>query len=185
MSAIASFTLDYYEHMVAVGAFSGEFAKRVELLRGEIVSRSPIGPPHHHCAILLTEWSYEVVPREKLVISVQGPVRIPASDSEPEPDLVWAVRRDYSKLHAEPHEVRLLVEVSDTSLAVDRGEKLEIYAEAGISEYWIVNLIDEQIEVYRDPQGRSYQEHSIHRGDVDVHPLALPAASLKPSHLFG
>jgi hypothetical protein len=131
MSTVANFTLDHYEHMVEVGAFSGGFEKRVELLRGEIVSLSPIGPPHHQCVIVLTDWSYEVVPRDKMVICVQGPVRIPISDSEPEPDLVWAVRRDYSKLHAEPHEVLLLVEVADTSLDVDRGEKLEIYARRG------------------------------------------------------
>jgi Uma2 family endonuclease len=185
MSTVANFTLDHYEHMVEVGAFSGEFEKRVELLRGEIVSMSPIGPPHHQCVILLTEWSYEVVPRERMVISVQGPVRIPDSESEPQPDLVWAVRRDYSKLHAEPHEVLLLVEVADTSLEIDRGEKLEIYAKSGIQEYWIVNLIDEQIEVHRKPSGRTYQELVVYGVDAEIRPLALAAAVLKPSQLFG
>src|SRR4051812_12050401 len=127
MRTIAHFSLDHYEHMVEVGAFSGEFEKRLELLRGEIVMMSPIGPRHHNCLILLTDWSYEVAPREKVVISVQGPIRIPAIDSEPQPDLVWSVRRDYSKIHAEPHEVALLVEVAETSLETDRGEKCEIY----------------------------------------------------------
>jgi Uma2 family endonuclease len=185
MSTVANFTLDHYEHMVEVGAFSGEFEKRVELLRGEIVSMSPIGPPHHQCVILLTDWSYEVVPRERIVISVQGPVRIPAGNSEPQPDLVWAVRRDYSKLHAEPHEIMLLVEVADTSLETDRTEKLEIYAEAGIQDYWIVNLIDEQIEVHRKPSGRTYQERKVYREKAAIQPLALPTATLKPSQLFG
>jgi Uma2 family endonuclease len=154
------------------------------LIRKEIVMMSPIGPAHHHCLILLTDWSYDVVPRDKIAISVQGPIRIPASDSEPEPDLVWAARRDYSKRHPEPHEVLLLVEVADTSLEVDRGLKLSVYAEAGIPDYWIVNLIDQQIEVYRKPVGHTYDDQSIYRGDAVIHPLALSAASLQPSQLF-
>jgi Uma2 family endonuclease len=185
MSTVAHFSLDHFEHMVEVGAFTGKFEKRLELLRGEIVMLSPIGPPHHNCLILLTDWSYEVVPREKFAISVQGPIRIPASDSEPQPDLVWVVRRDYSKVHAEPHEVLLLVEVADTSLETDRREKLEIYAEAGIQEYWIVNLIDEQIEVHRKPNGRTYHERSVYRGNAKISPLTLPSAILQPSRLFG
>ena len=185
MSTIAHFSLEQYEHMVDVGAFAGPFERRVELLRGEIVMMRRIGPPHHHCLILLTDWSYQVVPLEKIAISVQGPVRIPANDSEPEPDLVWAVRRDYSKRHPEPQEVLLLVEIADSSLEVDRSIKLSVYAEAGISEYWIVNLLDRQIEVYRDPSGKSYQQKTIHRGNEAVHPLAIPEAGLAPSRLFG
>jgi Uma2 family endonuclease len=185
MSTVASFTLDHYEHMVEVGAFSGEFEKRVELLRGEIVSMSPIGPPHHQCLILLTEWSYDVVPRQKMVVSVQAPIRIPPTESEPQPDLFWAVRRDYSTCHAEPREVMLLVEIADTSLETDRGEKLEIYAEAGIQEYWIVNLVDEQVEVHRKPSGRAYQERQVYRQNATINPLALPTATLRPSQLFG
>jgi Uma2 family endonuclease len=70
-------------------------------------------------------------------------------------------------------------------METDRREKLEIYAEAGIQEYWIVNLIDEQIEVYRKPSGPTYQEQSVYRGAAEVRPLALPSAVLQPSRLFG
>jgi Uma2 family endonuclease len=171
--------------MVAVGAFSGSFEKRVELLRGEIVTTIPIGPPQYNALGWLTDWSYEVVSLSKVFVGVQGPVRIPASDCEPEPDLVWAVRRDYSQRLPEPHEVLLLVEMADTSLEMDRGVKLEVYAEAGIADYWIVNLIDKQIEVYRKPAGREYQDKSVFRDDAPVSPLALPAAVLLPSRLFG
>lgn len=114
----------------------------------------------------------------------QGPVRIPVSDSEPEPDLVWVAQGNYFKRHPEPHEVLLLVEVAETSLAVDRGVKLGVYAEAGLADYWIVNLIDQQIEVYRNPAGREYQDSFIVRGDSSVSSLALPAATLQPSRLF-
>ena len=184
MSTVASFSLKHYEHMVDVGAFTGEFQKRIELLGGEIVMMSPIGPEHHHCLMLLTDWSYQVVPLDKIAIGVQGPIRIPESDSEPEPDLLWLARRNFSNLHAEPHEVKLLVEVADTSLEADRTEKMSIYAEAGIPDYWIVNLVDKQIEVYRNPSGTSYQQRLTYQGDEATHPLALPQAKLTPSQLF-
>jgi len=184
-SAPYLFSLDHYEHMVAVGAFSGEYEKRLELLRGEIVTMSPIGAPHQNAVIVLTDWSCEVVPREKMAFSVQGAIRIPINDSEPQPDLVWLVRRDFSQLHPEPHEVLLLVEVAESSLDLDRGAKLGVYAEAGIADYWIVNLVEKQIEVYRTPVGREYQEKAVYRGDTAVSPLALPTASLRTSRLFG
>ncbi|MCE9553189.1 MAG: Uma2 family endonuclease [Planctomycetes bacterium] len=180
-----SFSLDHYEHLVAVGAFSGEFEKNVELIRGEIVAMNPIGPPHSDVLTLLMEWCFEVVPLGKMKIRLQLPVRFPLSDSEPQPDLTWVVRRDFSKLHPEPHEVLLLVEVAESSLEVDRGLKLALYAEAGISDYWIVNVAEKQIEVYRTPVGRDYRDKAICRGDEVVSPLAIPTAGLWPSRLFG
>jgi Uma2 family endonuclease len=184
MSTVAHFSLDQYEHMVEVGAFSGPNEKRLELLRGEIRQMSPIGFFHSHVMTLLTDWSYEVVPRERMVIRVQNPVRVPPNDSEPQPDLVWCQRRAAADRHPQPEDVLLLVEIADTSLEDDRGEKLAIYAEAGIADYWVVNLIDEQIEVYRKPSGRGYEEQSIYRGDAEIHPLMLPPATLQPSRLF-
>jgi Uma2 family endonuclease len=71
-----------------------------------------------------------------------------------------------------------------TSLEFDRNEKLAVYAEAGIVEYWIVNLIDEQIEVHRNPKGGAYQEQTIYRGHREIHPLTHPSAAFRPSQLF-
>ena len=185
MTTLARFSLDHYEHMVAVGIFSGQFEKNVELLRGEIATMIPIGPPHGDIQTLLLDWSIDVVPRSSIAIREQLPIRIPVSDSEPQPDLVWAVRRRYSQRHPDPHEVLLLVEVAESSLSIDRGVKLGIYAEAGIADYWIVNLIDQQIEVYRNPAGREYLDMTIVRGDSSVSPLAIPEATLQSSWLFG
>jgi Uma2 family endonuclease len=184
VSTVAHFSLDQYEHLVEVGAFSGPHEKRLELLRGVIREISPIGFIHSQVVTLLTDWSYEVVPREHFVTRVQNPVRVSPNDSEPQPDLVWCQKRDSADHHPQPDDILLLIEVADTSLEDDRGEKLEIYAEASIHEYWIVNLIDEQIEVYRKPTGRTYQEQSTYRGDAEIHPLALPTATLQPSRLF-
>jgi Uma2 family endonuclease len=166
--------------MVEVGAFRGRFQKRLELLRGEIVEMGPIGSEHAKTIDRLNEWSTSATAHQSIRVRVQNPIRIPASDSEPEPDIVWVVRKNYAARHPEPQDVLLIIEVADTSLAVDRGAKLAVYAEAGIAEYWIVNLLNRQIEVYHSPSGNSYQTKTIHRGEDAVHPLALPEASLRP-----
>jgi Uma2 family endonuclease len=184
MSTVAHFSLDHYEHMVEVGAFSGQFEKRVELIRGEIVQMTPINIAHANCVTLITEWSFQAAPLDRVMIRVQNPVRIPTNNSEPEPDLVWVNRKPYSR-HPEPADTLLLIEVADSSLDFDRNEKLEVHAESGMVEYWIVNLIDEQIEVYRKPSGRTYDEQTVYRGDAEIHPLAHPAVTLRASRLFG
>jgi Uma2 family endonuclease len=183
MSTVAHFSLDHYEHMVEVGAFAGQFEKRVELIRGEIVQMTPINIVHANCVTVITEWSFQSADLNRFMIRVQNPIRIPANNSEPEPDVVWVHRKEYSR-HPEAADILLLVEVADSSLDFDRNEKLEVYAEAGIVEYWIVNLIDEQIEVFRKPSGRTYQERATFGGNVEIYPLVLPAATLQPSRLF-
>jgi Uma2 family endonuclease len=183
MSTVAHFSLEHYEHMAEMGAFDGEFRKRVELVRGAILEMTPINVAHSNCVTLVTDWSYEVAPRERMAIRCQNPIRLPVNNSEPEPDVVWVNRKHYEK-HPEPDDILLVVEVAESSLDFDRGEKLEVYAEAGIADYWIVNLIDQQIEVYRKPTGRTYQEKSIYRGDAEIHPLALSTATVRPSRLF-
>jgi Uma2 family endonuclease len=184
MSTIAHFSLAHYEHMVEVGSFSGLFRKRVELIRGEIIEMTPIGSQHAEFVNRLNEWSQRATTGHPIRIRIQDPIRIPAIDSEPEPDVAWVAQKNYSDRHPEPNEVRLLVEVAESSLEIDRGEKFSVYAEAGIVDYWIVNLLDRQIEVYRNPSGKSYQSSTVYREQEAVCPLALPSASLSPTQLF-
>ena len=97
---------------------------------------------------------------------------------------MWVKRRSYVRKHPEPSDVLLLIEVAESSLDADRGEKLELYAEALIAEYWIVNLVDQVIEVYRQPQGQSFQSCRVFRVGDTIAPLALPQALLPVEHLF-
>jgi Uma2 family endonuclease len=118
------------------------------------------------------------------MIRVQMPIRIPAIQSEPEPDIVWVRREGPSEKPPEPDRVALLIEVAESSLDYDRTVKLPNYALAGIPEYWIVNLIDEGLEVHRKPSGRDYQDKATYSGDAQLSPLVQPAATIQPSHLF-
>jgi Uma2 family endonuclease len=184
MSTVANFTLEQYERMVEAGAFDGRLRQHVEFIRGEIREMNPIGSYHAQVLGDLTDWSYEVTPRNQIAIRVQTTLRIPLCNSAPEPDLIWVRRRDYSQKHPEPADVLLLVEVADTSLAEDRGEKRELYAEASIADYWIVNLIDQTIEVYRQPAGNTYQYSGVFLPGDAVSPLALPNATFAVCDLF-
>ena len=124
---------------------------RVELLEGEIVEKMGQNLPHI-TGIRAMVAALRAVYGEGHDVNAQLPVRTP--DSVPEPDVLvlkgsW---RDYASRHPEPHEVALVGEVADASrLANDRTEKLRIYARAGFGEYWILNLVDRQLEVHRLP----------------------------------
>ncbi len=184
MSTVANFNLEQYERMVVAGAFDGRLRQRVEFIRGEIREMNPIGSWHSQVLSDLTDWSYDVVPRSQVAIRVQTTLRIPASNSAPEPDLIWVRRRNYSRKHPEPADMLLLIEVAESSLAEDRGEKLHLYAESMIVDYWIVNLIDRTIEVYRQPHDGAYQRSNVHGAGSALSPLALPDISLTIDDIF-
>ena len=102
------------------------------------------------------------------IVSVQDPITI-NEYSEPEPDLVVARFRDdfYRNGHPTPHDIHLVVEVADSSLAVDRQAKIPLYAACGIPEVWLVNLVEKKVSVYRQPDGNAYAEVTdVHAGQV-------------------
>jgi Uma2 family endonuclease len=184
MSTVATFSLEQYERMAAAGAFDGRLRQHVELIRGEIREMSPIGSLHEQVVTNLTVWSYDVAPRKRIQVRVQSTLRMPQTNSAPEPDLLWVTQKDYSRNHPEPRDVHLLVEVSETSIRDDRGEKRDLYAEAMIPDYWIVNLVNRTIEVYRQPDGREYQWSEVFGVGASVWPLILSEARLEVASLF-
>jgi len=184
MSSVAHFSLAQYEIMVESGAFAGKRHQRVEFIRGEVREMTPISPGHAWAVDRLTAWSFEQTDRDHVIIRIQSTASIPEWESAPEPDVLWLAKRDYSKRHPEPPDVLLLIEVAESSLAYDTGEKAQLYAEAGIAEYWVVNLVDDCVEVFRGPRPSGYQSREVFRTDEEVRPLAFPDAVLKPSALF-
>jgi Uma2 family endonuclease len=149
------FTVDEYERMGQAGILGED--DRVELIDGEILEMSPIGPPHAAIVNRLTRLLVRALD-DRAVVAVQNPLRM-RPRSEPQPDIVVARPRDdfYAGGHPEPGDTLLVVEVADTSLAFDRAIKLPLYARAGIREVWIVDVAARRVFVHRDAAANSYR----------------------------
>ncbi len=169
-----------YEHMVSSGVFHP--TNRLELIDGEIYNMSPQSS-RHATAIRLVEEALRRAYGSGFDVRVQLPMALDTS-SEPEPDVavVEGGPRDY--LDAHPTTALLTVEVSDTSLAFDRTTKQAAYARNGVPEYWIVNLIDGVVEVYRQPDGSEYREVSELTPADRISPLAQPDRSIAARDLL-
>lgn len=169
-----SVTLDEYDRMVMFGVFAP--GVNIELVKGEIVDMPPVGPEHEATVSDLTLFLSEQLRRNGILWPQGNSIGIPQSNSRPQPDLTILRWRDdrYHEKRPEPEDVIVVIEVSDSTLRFDRKEKLQLYAEAGIPEYWIVNLVERVIEVYAGPD-RSKGEYSVvkklRRGDV----LSIPS----------
>jgi Uma2 family endonuclease len=170
--------------MVAAGVFPPRERQRLEFIRGEVREMSPIGPLHEAVVDFLNEWSVERLPKRRFWVRVQNSIAIAAADSAPEPDLCWVARRRYSHGRPEAADVLLLIEVAESSLDHDCTEKAELYAAAGIPEYWIVNILDRAIEVCRAPRDGRYQDVRSCRGQEELRPLAAPEVALRPDDIW-
>ncbi len=158
-------SVDEYERMVDAGVLDDP---RVELIHGLLVRKMGKKPPHVMATTRLGRLLERIVP-QGWYIRKEDPVRIPPS-SEPEPDLalVSGVLEDYGTRHPGPADIALLVEVAETTLDQDRGDKLSAYAAGGIPVYWIVNLVDRRVEVYTQPGPNGYQTHQDFSPGQDI-----------------
>jgi Uma2 family endonuclease len=184
MSTQVRITVDQYDEMIRRGDFEPREENHVELIHGELSPMSPINDPHLNAVDELAEWSLDNVSREAVRVRIQGSIGIPALDSVPEPDIVWLRRRDYAKRRPLPDDVLLLIEVADSSLRKDKGLKAELYASAGIADYWIVDIPGRCVEVRRGPRGTAYEEVTVYHPGQEVRPLAFPDIALAVSRLF-
>jgi Uma2 family endonuclease len=155
-------TVDEYER---IGEMLDE--PRVELIDGYLVKKMPKSPEHSFTTKQVLKALESRLP-PGWTSKKEEPVRIPAYD-EPEPDvtIIRGSDDDYKHRTAVAADVTLLVEVSESTLFLDRGQKLSAYAKDGIPLYWIVNLVDRQVEVYTNPGPAGYQSRQdYHAGDV-------------------
>jgi Uma2 family endonuclease len=175
-----------YDRLVDLGVFGDE---PIELLGGQLVVAEPKGTYHSSATGTVDDAVRAVLPagwavRNQLPISLDD-------ESEPEPDLAVVPGRPADYRHAHPERPALVIEVADSSLAFDRERKGSLYARGDIADYWIVNLVDRVLEVYREPAPDSAAVYgwryrsvvTLTEADVAI-PLAFPSARVRVSDLL-
>jgi Uma2 family endonuclease len=175
-----------YARLVGLGAFEGD---ALELLGGRLIVAEPQSA-YHATGIRVVDYALRAVLPPGWIVSIQSPVSLD-DDSEPEPDLTVAPGEPGDYRHTHPARPVLTVEVAESSLAFDRGDKGSLYARAGIPEYWIVNLVDRVLEVYREPArdpasayGWAYRARVTLAPPAAVVPLAFRSARLAVANLL-
>lgn len=165
-----------YDQMVELGMFEDE---RIELLRGALVTMSP--QKWHHAAVV-TWLNNELARALDRSYLVRPQVPFAADDwSEPEPDLAVVVNDPTLREH--PQHVLLLIEVADSSLRKDRRLKRDIYAEAGVPEYWIVDLTTMVVEVYTEPSAGAYGKIEYRKDGNVLRPTQLAGIAIAVADL--
>lgn len=176
-----------YMKMAEIGIFEPD--EQIELIEGKIIEMSP-QKTSHAVAVSLVGEALRILFGKDYYARIQMPIDI-NEISEPEPDVavVPGSPRDYLLRH--PMSAALIVEVSDSTLAYDRNQKSSLYAKAGIADYWIVNLIDQRLEVYRDPVpmpeqpfGFGYKQIRNYMATDRVSPLALPRSFITVAEIL-
>ncbi|QHG19535.1 Uma2 family endonuclease [Nostoc sp. ATCC 53789] len=171
---VAKWTIDEYHRMIDAGILSD---RKVELLKGEIVEMSPEGEPHPYCSDEAGEYLAKLL-AERAKIREAKPITL-LNDSEPEPDIAIVQRlgREYREHHPYPENIFWLIEYANSSLEKDLEIKSKIYAEAGILEYWVVNLKKLHLVVFREILDGEYATKlTLTAGTIQ--PLAFPDISV-------
>jgi Uma2 family endonuclease len=170
------FTIEQYHQMIASGVLTE--GDRVELIEGEILEMVAIGSKHGAQVKRLNRLFAGLL-EPSVLISVQDPVEL-GPRSEPEPDVALLRWRDgfYESSHPQASDVYLVIEVADRTLDYDRSVKAPLYSRSDIFEYWIVNLQDNVIEVYRQPSPSGYQMIQSYQRGMAIEVMALPGLGL-------
>ena len=165
-------TVQEYHRMAEMGILEAD--ERVELLAGQIVKMAAKGTAHS-AAVTRTDKLLNNRLGERILVRLQDPVRL-NNYSEPEPDIAVVVPDPlyYEDHHPIPSEVYLIVEVADTALRTDCGIKATIYAQSGIADYWVLDVNNRQVHVFREPSQDGYQSRVILGDDASISPLQFP-----------
>jgi Uma2 family endonuclease len=172
LASLRRFTVAEYHKMIDTGILTDE--DHLELIEGYVVLKMPHNPPHDGTVRIVSKRLDRILPAGW---DCRTQSAITLADSEPQPDvaLVRGDERSYLARHPGPADVGVVIEVSDSTLARDRGEKQRVYAAAGIVCYWIVNLVQGQVEVYTGPARTAYGGRDDYRPGDSV-PLTLGGA---------
>ncbi|HZR97110.1 MAG TPA: Uma2 family endonuclease [Chloroflexota bacterium] len=177
------FTVDEYHRMAEIGILGED--ERVELIDGEIVDMTPIGPRHMACLDRLNRLFVSGL-GERAIVRVGGAIRL-QQHSEPQPDLVLLRPRAdfYAASYAGPGDTLLVIEVADSSERYDRQVKVPLYARPGVPEVWLVDLTRINVTVYHEPTPDRYAQEIVATGEDALSPLAFPDFVLTAARILG
>ena len=179
MTTLAKWTVADYHLMLESGVLNH---RSVELIEGEIVEVSPEGPLHRFTNDSIAEYLRGLLQGTAKVFEAHP---ITLANSEPEPDIavVSLPNTNYLTRHPYPNDIHWLIEISNTTLEEDLGRKKKVYAKAMISEYWVINLKNTEMIVFREPSGNDYKtKFTLDRGTI--YPLAFPNIEIEIAKLL-
>jgi Uma2 family endonuclease len=174
LSDVRLWTVDEYHRMLDAKILTER--DRVELIGGKIIYMSPQRPPHSATVQRASSYLKKIL-GDRATVRIQAPITL-SINSEPEPDIaiVRNDARDYFDRHPSAADTFLLIEVADTTLTKDITIKASIYAEVGISEYWVLDVNNRQVYLFRQPKEDKYQEMSILSIDLEIYLLTQVAS---------
>ena len=182
-SAKRRFTVDEYHRMGDAGILSEN--DRIELIDGEIFTMTPVGS-RHAAAVARATRALILASGTNAIVRVQSPIQL-GGFTEPEPDLTLVRPRDdfYSAGHPQPGDVVLVVEIADSSLRYDRDLKARLYAQAGIADYWLSDLVNRTVTSYSAPHDGAYRTMTMHADGEPLSPLYLRECRIRTDDLLG
>ncbi|MEL6552303.1 MAG: Uma2 family endonuclease [Cyanobacteria bacterium J06621_11] len=170
----AKWTLEEYHRMIESGVLDH---RRVELIKGEIVEMAPEGKPHAYFVSESGEYLSNLL-GNKAKVRYGNPITLPnASEPEPYIAIVQRLGREYLSHHPYPENIFWIIEYSGSSLKKDLGLKTQTYAEVGIPEYWVVDLNERSLIVFREPKDGNYTTQQVHTSG-SITPLSFPNISV-------
>lgn len=176
------FSVTEYHQMAEMGILQP--MERVELIEGQIIRMAAKNSPHSAVTKRVSDILRSLL-QNTADIRIQEPVHL-NDYSEPEPDIALVIidERDYYDRHPIPSEVFLVVEVADSTLLFDLGTKAESYAQAGIPEYWVIDIKQQQVIVHRQSSIEGYQSKTVVMAGSQLALLAFPDIKLSSDRFF-
>jgi Uma2 family endonuclease len=173
-----------FDRMGERGDFDQPSPSRYELIRGELRFKPAHSPAHEHTLDLLNYWSFANTDESKVRVRNQNSISLPEQVSIPKPDLAWVREKRYWSERPNADDVFLIIEVADFSLEYDQNTKAGLYAQAGIPDYWIVDILNWAVEVHRDSVDETWQSIRRYDREDSLSPLCFPELKLAVGDLF-
>lgn len=172
-------SLEEYHQLVDAGILRD---RKVELIQGNLLEMPPEGPEHTYKTASGADYLRQCVSQFATVREAH-PVTLASSEPEPDLAVVKGSHEDYKKRHPNPDDIYLLVEIAQSTLSYDLGYKQQVYATAGVQEYWVIDVVGHKLHIFQQPSAEGYRNHVVlDKGAITL--LALPNIAVDVERLL-